>query len=187
MNRIKNNESGFSAVEIVMVIVIVGLIGAVGYLVYKNYHKTTKTIVVTKVVKAPAQSSSSMAVNSNIIKFPELGVEVTVPDSLKTIKYTMVGDIAYVTDSSKDTNSNNYGGNCSIAALSKVSGQYSSTSTTSGAPDPLANPLAKQFSNFYITYGHPQAICGSTTTETTQFSNDTAAFSKALATISLIQ
>jgi len=183
MNRIKNNESGFSAVEIVMVVVIVGLIGAVGYLVYKNQHTTTKTVVVTKVVKAPAQSSGSMAVNSNIIKFPELGVEITVPDSLKTIKYTMVGDIAYVTDSSKDTNSNNYGGNCSIAALSKVSGQYSATSTTEGAHD----PLAKQFSNFYITYGHPQAICGSTSAETTQFSNDTAAFSKALPTISLVQ
>jgi hypothetical protein len=65
MNRIKNNESGFSAVEIVMVIVIVGLIGAVGYLVYKNQHTTTKTVVVTKVVKGPTSSSSPSSIASN--------------------------------------------------------------------------------------------------------------------------
>ncbi len=46
MNRIKNNESGFSAVEIVVVIVIVGLIGAVGFLVYqKGQNKTTSSTV----------------------------------------------------------------------------------------------------------------------------------------------
>jgi len=47
MNRIKNNESGFSAVEIVILIVIVGLIGAVGYLVYKNHNQSTKVVTAT--------------------------------------------------------------------------------------------------------------------------------------------
>jgi len=69
MNKFKNNESGFSVVEIVMVIVIVGLIGAVGYLVYKNQHKTTKTVVVTKVVKAPSQSNPSTDITKNWIKY----------------------------------------------------------------------------------------------------------------------
>ena len=67
MNRIKNNESGFSAVEIVMVVVIVGLIGAVGYLVYKNQHKTTKTVVVTKAVKGPSHSTANTNTTSNWI------------------------------------------------------------------------------------------------------------------------
>ena len=47
MNKIKKNEAGFSAVEIVLVLVIVGLIGVVGFMVYKNHNKakdsTTKT------------------------------------------------------------------------------------------------------------------------------------------------
>ena len=58
MNKFKNNESGFSAVEIVMVIVIVGLIGAVGYLVYqKGQNKTTSSTV-------PATSMSKTTNNT---------------------------------------------------------------------------------------------------------------------------
>jgi len=62
MNRIKNNESGFSAVEIVMVVVIVSLIGAVGFLVYKDNHK--KTVVVTKTVVV-APKPATINTNSN--------------------------------------------------------------------------------------------------------------------------
>ena len=59
MNRIKNNESGFSVVEIVMVIVIVGLIGAVGYLVYKNQHKTIATSTSKPVASTTAKTNTA--------------------------------------------------------------------------------------------------------------------------------
>ena len=58
MNRIKSNESGFSAVEIVIVVVIVGLIGAVGYLVYKNSQQA-KVVTVTKTVTATPKTSTT--------------------------------------------------------------------------------------------------------------------------------
>ena len=41
MQRINKDESGFSAVEVILVVVIVALIGVVGWFVYKDHHKTT--------------------------------------------------------------------------------------------------------------------------------------------------
>jgi len=41
MKKIKQNELGFGAVEVILVIVIVVLIGAVGWMVFKNHIKTT--------------------------------------------------------------------------------------------------------------------------------------------------
>jgi Tfp pilus assembly protein PilE len=42
MGKIRNNEDGFSPLEVVMALVIVALISAVGFMVYKN-HKTTSS------------------------------------------------------------------------------------------------------------------------------------------------
>ncbi len=47
MGKLQKNESGFSAVEIVLVVVIVALIGVVGYMVYKNHYKSTTTTSAT--------------------------------------------------------------------------------------------------------------------------------------------
>ncbi len=41
MKKVYKNESGFSAVEVLLVILILVVIGAVGYMVYHNNHKTT--------------------------------------------------------------------------------------------------------------------------------------------------
>lgn len=43
MGKLRKNQSGFSAVEIVLVLVIVGLIGGVGFMVYNNHNKKTAT------------------------------------------------------------------------------------------------------------------------------------------------
>jgi prepilin-type N-terminal cleavage/methylation domain-containing protein len=40
MGKLQRNQSGFSAVELILVIVIVALISVVGWLVYKDHHKT---------------------------------------------------------------------------------------------------------------------------------------------------
>jgi hypothetical protein len=57
MGKIKNNETGFSIVEIVLVIVIVALIAAVGVLVYKNHHK--KPTATTTNISASKPSTST--------------------------------------------------------------------------------------------------------------------------------
>jgi hypothetical protein len=38
-----NNESGFSAVELILVIAVIALLAVVGWMVYKDHHKTSST------------------------------------------------------------------------------------------------------------------------------------------------
>jgi hypothetical protein len=59
MGEIRNNETGFSAIEVVLVLVIVALIGGVGYFVYKNHHKATTTSVVTTANTKPTTNTTS--------------------------------------------------------------------------------------------------------------------------------
>ena len=171
MNRIKNNESGFSAVEIVMVIVIVGLIGAVGYLVYKNQHKTTKTVVVTKVVKAPTSTSTSTqtSINNNsttIIKVPELGIEFSAPNSIKDLVYsyrdgtTESGSSMKIADFSTSSliavDSDCIASNgTALGGLFVLNGKFSSY----GPSDTGGLVLIKQFPTFSVSYGHGQTSC----------------------------
>lgn len=56
MNKLRKNESGFSAVEVILALIIVALICVVGYMVYKNHHKTN-TAVATK--KSSSQTSTT--------------------------------------------------------------------------------------------------------------------------------
>ncbi len=55
MNRIRNNESGFSAVELILVLLIISVLGAIGWLVYENQNKNPATAV--KGVKAGSNAS----------------------------------------------------------------------------------------------------------------------------------
>ncbi len=47
MGKFKNDQRGFSPLEVVLVLVIVALVGVVGYMVYKNHHKTTAVSTAT--------------------------------------------------------------------------------------------------------------------------------------------
>lgn len=60
MKKLKQNEKGFSAVELILVFVVIVLMGVVGWMVYKNHHKqAVKVITVTKTVVAPYKSIST--------------------------------------------------------------------------------------------------------------------------------
>lgn len=43
MDKIKNNQSGFGAIETLLVIVLIAIIGFVGYTIFKNQDKKTNT------------------------------------------------------------------------------------------------------------------------------------------------
>lgn len=66
MGKLKSDERGFSAVEVILVLVIVALIGAVGFMVYKNHNKTKiAPVASTTTAKqtAPTQSKTTIASN----------------------------------------------------------------------------------------------------------------------------
>ena len=72
MQKLSENQYGFSAVEAMLVIVILALIGVVGWLVYENQHKSnptvsttlstsTKPATTTKATATPAQPANPYA------------------------------------------------------------------------------------------------------------------------------
>lgn len=61
MGKLKNNQEGFSAVEVVLVVVVVALIGIVGWLIYKNQHKTARTSTATSSTTKPAPTANPYA------------------------------------------------------------------------------------------------------------------------------
>ena len=62
-----NNESGFSAVELILVIAVIALLGVVGWLVYKNNHKTAISTALANgtsvTTKTKTTSTSATTVN----------------------------------------------------------------------------------------------------------------------------
>jgi hypothetical protein len=59
MGKIRRDEAGFSAIEIVLVLFVVGLIGVVGFMVYKNHNKkVTTNSVATTTTTAPTSTQT---------------------------------------------------------------------------------------------------------------------------------
>ncbi|HEV7454394.1 MAG TPA: hypothetical protein VGO07_03985, partial [Candidatus Saccharimonadales bacterium] len=47
MQKIKNNQLGFGAVEVIIIIVVLVLLGAGGWMIYKNQKKTAAPVTTT--------------------------------------------------------------------------------------------------------------------------------------------
>jgi hypothetical protein len=80
--KIKTNQNGFSAIDIILVIVALGAIGAAVY--FAVFHKpapVTKTVTVTKTV--PTTTTAA-----NVLKIPELGVQITLPETMSKVSYS---------------------------------------------------------------------------------------------------
>jgi len=64
MGKIRKNEAGFSAVEILIVLVVVALIGGVGYFVYKNQYKAKTATVVPNNTSPVATSPTTQTTDT---------------------------------------------------------------------------------------------------------------------------
>jgi hypothetical protein len=61
MINLKNNEAGFSGIEIILVLAVLVLLGTVGWLFYNNYSKAPMTSVTTTKSKSSAKPSTSIS------------------------------------------------------------------------------------------------------------------------------
>lgn len=209
MGKLRNNQKGFTAVEVLLVILILVVLGAVGYMVYHNDHETktvntadtssNKPATTAKTSTSTTSSSSQSSATSatTVFKIPELGIEVTVPNSIKDIVYKVNSSgtvstgqqVQSVTLSTQTLT--NLDSDCSVngsapplGTISKTQGQYPSSPDT----DNSSGGLVKQFSTYYIAWNSPQAPCGSATSIQTEANTDTNLFSTALhSTVQTIQ
>jgi hypothetical protein len=199
MSKIQKSEQGFSSVEAMLILVIIVLIGIIGWFVYKDHQtatNTTKTNVTATNNHGPSTKTTTVKAaiaNQNVVKIPELGIELAVPDSIK--------DLVYATHNVTLTNGNpatyalfstttltDLDSGCSVSfgplgSLEKASGQYPSSD-----PDNVVDygALVKQFSAFYISVNYPQAACSQSSSVEAIAQTQRGAFSAAQSTITEI-
>jgi hypothetical protein len=59
MDKLRNSQSGFGVVEVVLIVVIIALIGLAGWFVYRDHHKTTVANTTISSSSKPATSTST--------------------------------------------------------------------------------------------------------------------------------
>ena len=177
MSNREIKQRGFGAVRGVAFLVVVGVIASGAWLAYSHYQQahqvkqannaavTTPTSTSTEKTPVLAQQAAAAA-NLNVEKIPELGIQITVPNDIKNLKYQVStvtlkngnqATLAFFSTAALialDTKCGTSFG--PLGSLEKANGQYPSN-------DQLAafkyGMLVKQFPTFYISAGFPQAAC----------------------------
>lgn len=173
MGRLRNNQSGFSAVEGILIIAVVVLVGVVGYMVYKNHYKATQSAptVANTSSTAPRKTTTPPTAqpvvdDKSTFKITELGIKlVNVPSILSDLNYAVDVDgkqdgstfaqFSTISLSKLDKSCSPTGKVSDDGGLSKIIGKYDPNAPVGGSPA----SFVKQFSSFYISYAHPQAAC----------------------------
>ena len=155
-----NNNKGFTLVEVLLLIVVIVLVGGLGYRGYKQVNKKSKTSTATTntTTTKTTTPTTTPTPNQNIIKIPELGIQITVPDSLKDLTYTAKTENGNAVAYFSTTTLTNLDAACSSAngafgSLEQVKGQYVEPTTFH------QGSLVKQFSTFYVLRYTPQQAC----------------------------
>jgi hypothetical protein len=160
-------QNGFSVVEALLILVIVGILVGTGWYVWNSKNETDKVLNDTdKTSSTQANTSVNNSLKDNIVKIPELGIQLTTPESLKDMIY-VPGDKSNLSNEQKieavgfistkilkeeePTCTTSEG--APLGTLWKVDGQY--------VKDDSTWTLVKQFSDFHITYRQPAMNCSS--------------------------
>jgi hypothetical protein len=136
----KNNQKGFTFIEIMLLLIFVTLVGFIGWFVIDANQDKTPTQSQTQATSIVDKTNTS---NSSVLKIPKLGIQLTVPSELKGINYTVEGEYVgfYMADLDELANSCVDKGPMPINMWTKVSGEYQEYPGTG---------LIKQFDGFYI-------------------------------------
>jgi Tfp pilus assembly protein PilX len=185
MSRPRKNETGFSAVEVLLVLIIFALVGVMGFMVYNNHKKPTTTNATTKTATA---KTAAPAAQIATFKIPELGIQLTnIPSTITNLTY-----YANAPSSGVDPNNTTMSQETSVSALfstQSLTSDDSACSAQNGAIGVLARTdgtyidnqptdmvFVKQFDGFYIAYNHPQDACSDNSNAEALYVSQTAAF-----------
>ena len=193
MTRLKDQRG---VIDMILIGVMVVLLAAAGFLYYKKRHDQVAKPASAPMIPAakPASQTPTVTIvkpNQNVVKIPELSIEITVPDSIKDLVYvakTVQGDsfpsgpgadFSTATLTSKDQECSDTGSAPPLGGLTKTAGQYPTDPTIDNA----SGSLVKQFSGFYISYSSPQAICSENSATEALATQQKSAFTTALKTV----
>ena len=176
----RNGHKGLKVSLIVLLSLVT--LGSIGYSVYAfMQNKTQESSISSKdqqiktlnsqiVSLKPTITSTDTTTNTtskgNVIPIRELGVSITVPDSIKDLTYSyksfpdgtkVVGlstqAITYTYNKTNEcTSYNTTSGSPALGFLEKVSGKYTDTVR-------MDSQLVRQFSGYFIDFAGPQAAC----------------------------
>lgn len=166
------NQKGFSAVMVVLVLVIVGLIGTIGWLVYQKGQDTkpqsSASTEKEQSADTPDNSDNEVVKQENIIKLPELGIQITVPDSIKDLQYFIEKqtdyrgqEVVYARLSTKTIAAQDSNCNAESSAIGVIAKGLGVFPPEDDQRYMYYGDLSKQFSGFFITYSKSQNPCAS--------------------------
>lgn len=195
----KLNNKGFGFLGVLLVIIVLAAAGGVGVYVYHKNHKA-KTSSNTSSSGAAGNATTPGSSKTTLVKIPELGIQLTVPSSLKDFSYVAANvdysdpgnndlgtyPTAYMGTKQLESQGCNATGKIGNAPplgfLTKTTGQYPTNPTS----DNTTGTLVKQFSTFYISYRSSMACSQNATTNQIQ-TTDVEALKQALTSIQLVQ
>ncbi len=180
----KINNKGFAGLAIILIIVL-GSIGGAGYYVFRknNAQKPSPSTAtddsqqasdknISKITpESPAPTDSIIAIPiKNIVKFPEIGVQMTVPQDVGNLIYLVEKqndpdgkEITYIRltnselaklDANCDANSS------ALGVLIKGAGELSSVmQNTDIYGSYYAGSVKKEFNGFFVNYARSRASC----------------------------
>jgi len=163
---------------VVIILLVLIALGGVGYSVYAMMQNSSQSALLSdkdaqiktlnvKVATLETQAPSTTVVTAtkstgNVIPIRELGVSITVPDSIKDVTYSYkpstYGEETQfstkkLTDTYKATSEcTSFGASPPLGLIERREGQAGSGATAS-------TTVIKQFSTFFILYSTPQAPC----------------------------
>lgn len=167
-----SKQTGFSIVEVLIAIVVIAVLAGAGWLVYERVKPTTtKSNTTSNQNQSTNQhnaNTGNQQTTGNTFKIPELGVELTLPDSIKDLKYavdtTTVAGTTSVRFTTATLEAKDGTGSQCTATQSALGVMWKSASNP--ADTGAAATASKQVGDAYILYNRAQQGCSSNTSTT---------------------
>lgn len=189
----KKDLLGFRVVYILLILLVVAALSVLGVYVYRHNHvKPAVADTSSQTTATTKDNQTTPKADQSILKITELGIQLTVPDSIKDLTYetheatlkngTKATVALFSTKSLSNADAKCGPESAPLGSLLRTDGKYpSEKEDETNVLD--YGQLLKQFTSFYVTVGHSQAGCSSEPAVQTSISTYKSAFESAQTTV----